>query len=114
MDQRQQTQLVSMRTLVRSLVSLSALRIQCCCELWCVDRRLGLDPELLWLWYRLVATALIRSLVWELPYARGVSLKRQNKAKRKPSWFPRGYKLNFKLSRYLVIQHPWSSSIFIP
>ena len=34
---------------------------------------------LLWLWYRPVATALIGSLAWELPYAVGVALE---KAKR--------------------------------
>ena len=34
-----------------------------------MGRRLGLDPELLWLWCRLVTTALIRPLVWEPPYA---------------------------------------------
>ena len=35
------------------------------------------DPELLWLWCRLVATAPIRPLAWEPPYAVGVALKRQ-------------------------------------
>ena len=40
------------------------------------------DPALLWLWCRLVATALIRSLAWKPPYAAGAALekaKRQNK-----------------------------------
>ena len=37
----------------------------------------GLDPALLWLWRRPVATALIRPLAWEPPYAMGVALKRQ-------------------------------------
>ena len=32
---------------------------------------------MLWLWCRLVASALIRPLSWELPYAAGVALKRQ-------------------------------------
>ena len=32
---------------------------------------------MLWLWYRLVAAALIRPLAWEPPYAVGVALKRQ-------------------------------------
>ena len=32
---------------------------------------------LLWLWHRLAATALIRSLAWEPPYAASVALKRQ-------------------------------------
>ena len=54
---------ILMRTLVRSLVSLSGLRIRCCHELWC----------------RLAATARIRPLVWELPYAEGLALKRKKK-----------------------------------
>ena len=44
-----------------------------------VDCRRGSDPALLWLWRRLVATALIRPLAWELPYATGAALE---KAKR--------------------------------
>ena len=34
-----------------------------------VGCRCGLDPELLGLWCRSAATALIRPLAWELPYA---------------------------------------------
>ena len=34
-----------------------------------VVRRSGLDPALLGLWRRLAATAPIRPLAWELPYA---------------------------------------------
>ena len=41
--------------------------------------RCGLDPELLWLWCRLAATALIQPLAWEPPYASGSALKRQKK-----------------------------------
>ena len=37
--------------------------------------RLGLDPVLLWLWCRLVATGLIQTLAWEPPYAARVALK---------------------------------------
>ena len=33
------------------------------------------DPVLLWLWCRLAATALIRPLAWEPPYAVGVAKK---------------------------------------
>ena len=33
------------------------------------------DPALLWLWCRLAATAPIRPLAWEPPYAAGVALK---------------------------------------
>ena len=62
----------TMRSRVQSLASLSGLRIQRCQELWCrlqtwlgsgvamswgVGYRRGLDLALLWLWYRLVATA---------------------------------------------------------
>ena len=48
-----------------------------------VGGRYGLDPALLWLWCRLVATALIGPLAWEPPYAMGVALKRQKKKKKK-------------------------------
>ena len=40
------------------------------------------DPELLWLWCRPAATAPIKPLAWEPPYAEGVALKRQKKKKR--------------------------------
>ena len=42
-------------------------------EMWC---RCGLDPVLLWLWCRPVATALIRLLAWEPPYAAGAALEK--------------------------------------
>ena len=41
-----------------------------------VGRRCTLDLMLLWLWCRLEATALIRPLAWEPPYATGAALKR--------------------------------------
>ena len=44
-----------------------------------VGRRRGLDLALPWLWHRLAATALIRSLGLEPPYAVGVTLKGQKK-----------------------------------
>ena len=56
-------QLGTMRLQVRPLASLSALRIQHCCELWC----------------RPAATALIRPLAWDSPYATGAALKQTNK-----------------------------------
>ena len=40
-----------------------------------VGRRQDVDPALLWLWRRLAATALIRPLAWEPPYAVGADLK---------------------------------------
>ena len=44
------------------------------CDVGC---RHGSDLELLWLWRRLTAVALIRPLAWEPPYAAIVALKRQ-------------------------------------
>ena len=46
-----------------------------------VGCRGGSDPELLWLWRRLVATALIRA--WEPPYAAGAAQEIAKKAKKK-------------------------------
>ena len=42
-----------------------------------VGHRQGLDPSLLWLWYRPAATALIHPLAWEPPYAAVVALKKK-------------------------------------
>ena len=41
-----------------------------------VGHRRVSDPELLWLWHRLAAIALIRPLAWEPPYAAGAALKK--------------------------------------
>jgi len=46
-----------------------------------VSHRLSLDSALLWLWFRPAATAPIRPLAWEPPYAMGAALKRQKKKK---------------------------------
>ena len=43
-----------------------------------VGRRRGSHPALLWLWYRPVAAAPIRSLAWEPPYAASAALKSNN------------------------------------
>ena len=48
-----------------------------------VDHRHGLDPALVWLWYRSTAVALIRPLAWKLPQAMGATLKNGNKNKNK-------------------------------
>ena len=51
-----------------------------------VDCRRGSDPVLLWLWCRLAATAPIRPLAWEPPYAVVAAqemAKRQKKKKKK-------------------------------
>ena len=42
-----------------------------------VGHRCGSDMALLWLWHRPAATALIRPLAWEPPYALGAAQKRQ-------------------------------------
>ena len=44
-----------------------------------VDCRHGSDLALLWLWYRLAATILIRLLAWEPPYAASVALNSQRR-----------------------------------
>ena len=49
-----------------------------------VGCRRSSDPALLWLWSRLAATALVRPLAWEPPYAAGAAqemAKRQKKKK---------------------------------
>ena len=67
---------------VRSLASLSGLRIQHCRELWCRSQtRLG--SSLPWLWCRLAAVAPIGPLAWEPPYAAGVALKDKTKQNKK-------------------------------
>ena len=50
-------------------------------------RRCSSDKALLWLWLWPTATALIRPLAWEPPYAAGAALektKQTNKQKKKP------------------------------
>ena len=46
-----------------------------------VSRRRGLDPELLGLWCGPAATAPIRPLAWELPYATGAALENAKRQK---------------------------------
>ena len=47
-----------------------------------VGRKHSSDLALLWLWCRPAATARIRPLAWEPPYAVGVALKRQKNQKK--------------------------------
>ena len=47
-----------------------------------VGHRHGSDLVLLWLWCRLAATALIRPLAWEPPYATGAALEKAKKTKK--------------------------------
>ena len=46
-------------------------------------RRLGLDPALLWLWCRPAATAPIKPLAWEPPYAAGAAQEMAKRQKNK-------------------------------
>ena len=48
-----------------------------------VGLRCGSDPELLWLWCRLVAAAPIRPLAWEAPYAARVAQEIEKRQKKK-------------------------------
>ena len=48
-----------------------------------VGRRRSSDLALLWLWHRPVATAPIKPLAWEPPYATGAALKRTKDKKKK-------------------------------
>ena len=70
---------VSVRMQVRSLASLSGLRIQHCC----VGHRCGSDPALLWLLPRPAVAALIWPLAQELAYAACTALKRKKQNKNK-------------------------------
>ena len=47
-----------------------------------VGHRCSSDATLLWLWCRPAATALIRRLAWELPYAVGAALEKTKKKKK--------------------------------
>ena len=69
-----------MRSQVQSPASLSGLRIGIAvsCGVGC---RRSSEPELLWLWCKLAAVALIRPLAWESPYAAGAALKSNKKKK---------------------------------
>ena len=80
MAQQKQIRLGTMGLRVRSLASLSGLSIWHCCELWCRSR-CSLDLALLWLCCRPAATAPIKPLAWEPPYAADATLKRQKTKK---------------------------------
>ena len=78
-EQWKQIQLGTMRLQDQTLVLLSGLRIQLCCELWC----------------RPAATARMRPLAWEPPYAVGAALKNKKKQKKKEKKRKKGRKEHF-------------------
>ena len=70
-----------MKVQVRSQALLSGLGFDAAVS-YSVDCTCGSDPELLWLWCRLVAIAPIQPLAWEPPYAASTALPKQaNKRK---------------------------------
>ena len=60
-----------------------------------VGCRRGSDLALLWLWHRLAATALIRPLAWEPPYAVDAALKEKKKKKKEYANFPLTVEMSF-------------------
>ena len=74
-----------------------------------VGPRHGLDPALLW--RRSAATALIRLLAWEPPYATGIGLKRQKKKKKKKKEV---IEANLQLASLLQIVVPEVYSVLEP
>ena len=56
-----------------------------------VGCRCSWDPELLWLWRRPVATAPIRPLAWESPYAAGAAQEMAKRLKKKKCLCPNGW-----------------------
>ena len=71
-----------MRLRVRSLALLSGLGIWRCRELWYRLQTL-LGSRIAVLWRRLAATAPIRPLAWELPYAVGAAQEIAKRPKKK-------------------------------
>ena len=71
-----------MRTQVRSLTSLSWLRIQCCHELWCSSQTQLRSVVTVAVVCRPADAAPIQSLAWEPTYAVGAALKRPKKKMR--------------------------------
>ena len=68
-----------------------------------VGCRRGSNPTLLWLWLGPVATAPIRPLAWESPYAEGAAQEKGKKRKKK-RWsleMPVKCKLNILVNCYL-------------
>ena len=51
-----------------------------------------IHEDMLWLWCRPAAVALIQLLAWELPYAAGVALKSKKKRKENLIYFYRKLK----------------------
>ena len=64
-----------------------------------VDRRQGSDLALPWLWHRPAATAPIRPLALELPYATGAALKKAKREKKKKNNYERNTEVIYEVRR---------------
>ena len=102
-----ETNLRTMGLLVRSLALLSALRSSVAMS--CRARRCGSDPKWLWLWRKPAATALIRPLGWEAPYATGAAIKgkRQEKKKEIVLYLYNGILLSHKKDKMMPFSATW-------
>ena len=67
--------------------------------IWGVDRRPGLDPELLWLCCRPADTAPIGPLAWEPPYAAGAALGKAKKKKKEYMHISNRYVIHLRLTQ---------------
>jgi len=66
------------------------------------------DPVLLWLWCRLVATAPIRPLAWEPPYAAGAALeKAKRQKKKKHTWVNISTKIRARINSSALYLKFW-------
>ena len=70
-----------------------------------IGHRRGSHPALLWLWWRPAATALIRPLAWEPPYAMGAALEKAKKRQKKD---------DIVLTEHASIPHPLTKLISGP
>ena len=75
MAQQKRIRLGTMRLQVRSLASLSGLRIRHCHKLWYRSQTWLRSGVAVTVVYMLAAVALIRPLAWEPPYAAGAAQK---------------------------------------
>ena len=78
-----------------------------------VGCRHGLDPTLLCLWHRLVATAPIRPIAWESPYAVGVALKKKNQLQKKKelNFIYKLYRPKYIFFSVFLELHPWHMEV---
>ena len=76
-----------------------------------VGCRRGRDPALLWLWCRPMATAQIRPLAWEPPYAAGMALEKRQRQKqnKKTKQTNKKAKEKYYLSKPMLYSLVWQA-----